>query len=523
MILIQSWQCIVRNVCRTVLIVWWLLGVSLKASGSGEVLLTPFSEGKRDKKHPAISFIREPEDLQVCVGDSASFPCRLAGTYGVPFWGINDGVYAYRDLPVGFEYKNGSLIIKKVKTSDHGTVIQCYWHVMASHIATLSVTESMDFGTAPSPMCAQQPAPDNFPVSSDQLEQLREQPGKFLTMKLNIPCGRFNQLILVNADTGFPDRLQKKNILILIDPSKGPVWLNMATLEQSDSDLALVGLPMELASTSSGAGSGLLPSGSDRTIVMIPVNQSQSAFSCFNKWVRCHFENLSFRQEEGQAPVEASPLIKLANNLDSVVKNCDFSGARTFIQQLNSKLSVVGSEFYVSSMHPAVVADQKTNICASSFYCDGQCNQAILLTPDADEGSSVRISTLFALNFPVAVDIASEENDAESFALVNIVDSEIVNNGSGASTAVQLYGNLDVSLERNNITGCVMILNPGEEECINVEENDSFFIQIENSEETPAQTESSEETPAQTESSGEPLHLMPAFIWCLFVAVSHRF
>ena len=81
-----------------------------------------------------------PEDVTVNEGDSASFPCFLNETNGVPFWQIGDFVCTIRDLPRRHYYSNWTLTITDVQLKDNGTTYQCLIYIISSKIAVLTVS-----------------------------------------------------------------------------------------------------------------------------------------------------------------------------------------------------------------------------------------------------------------------------------------------------------------------------------------------------------------------------------------------
>ena len=80
-----------------------------------------------------------PEDVTVVEGASASFPCFITGTAGVPFWDIGGSVRTVRNLPDRHYYSNFTLTVRDVELSDSGTKYQCLIHIVASHTAVLTV------------------------------------------------------------------------------------------------------------------------------------------------------------------------------------------------------------------------------------------------------------------------------------------------------------------------------------------------------------------------------------------------
>lgn len=86
-----------------------------------------------------ITIVNGPANVTVKEGDSASFPCLVTGTTGVPFWYIDDSVYTIRNLPSRHYYLNWTLTIMDVQLSDNGTEYRCSLYIVSSHTAVLTV------------------------------------------------------------------------------------------------------------------------------------------------------------------------------------------------------------------------------------------------------------------------------------------------------------------------------------------------------------------------------------------------
>ena len=80
-----------------------------------------------------------PENVTVVEGASASFPCIITGTAGVPIWCIVGSVYTIRDLPDRHYYSNFTLTVRDVELSDNGAEYQCFFHTLSSRTAVLTV------------------------------------------------------------------------------------------------------------------------------------------------------------------------------------------------------------------------------------------------------------------------------------------------------------------------------------------------------------------------------------------------
>lgn len=86
-----------------------------------------------------IEIARDPEDVTVNEGGSATFSCLVNGTTDVPFWYIGGSVHTIHDLPSRHSYWNWTLMVSDVQPSDNGTEYQCSLFIVSSRIAILSV------------------------------------------------------------------------------------------------------------------------------------------------------------------------------------------------------------------------------------------------------------------------------------------------------------------------------------------------------------------------------------------------
>ena len=74
-----------------------------------------------------ITFLSQPQNLTVGIGEDAFFPCTYSGTTTSPVWRIGDNTYTLRDLPVNHNFNNSGLIVAEVNSSNNGWAYSCHF------------------------------------------------------------------------------------------------------------------------------------------------------------------------------------------------------------------------------------------------------------------------------------------------------------------------------------------------------------------------------------------------------------
>ena len=408
-----------------------------------------------------ITLTAQPESQQVCVGGRAEFPCRFSGTTGVPYWFINDGVCTIRSLPnERYRYSGWALIIDPVIPSDDGTRVKCGLHVISSTEATLSVV-TYTFNTHRIYYSGNESSSEDFPVDLSDLSELRHSPGKLLPLNIKDFCGHsYKQVILINTetDTSFLTE-NSENILTLLDPSSGPIFLNNTVRRQSPGLLTWLGLPAS-ASSLNGTDDGWDPD-TGRVILNISPDLDFPVFLCGSSETRCHFENISFELSEEDE--RGSGVTLIDQNLGEVViENCGMEGAAVFVNQHAGTLSISNSHFLVSSDSPAIKGDGEVMVRNSDFECFGACIHAIDLEPYTPDCRWVRLVGLEVSDFPQAISIRSNHDGAGSRRVPIIIKELLIITDDMNATAITLSANLRVDFKKNNISGYGQVLNlPG--------------------------------------------------------------
>ena len=85
--------------------------------------------------------IREPEDIQVTVGETAYFNCVYTGSSDYPIWYINHAFYNRLGYPPRHSYNSDDQVLElsNSQLSDNGSTYQCGFLGLLSRIATLTV------------------------------------------------------------------------------------------------------------------------------------------------------------------------------------------------------------------------------------------------------------------------------------------------------------------------------------------------------------------------------------------------
>ena len=76
-----------------------------------------------------MTFILEPQDIEVVIGNNAFFPCTYNGTRRVPHWVMDKITYSVSALPPGFVYNSTGLLAFTVDMSMNATKYKCCFEV----------------------------------------------------------------------------------------------------------------------------------------------------------------------------------------------------------------------------------------------------------------------------------------------------------------------------------------------------------------------------------------------------------
>ena len=387
-----------------------------------------------------------------------------------PTWHFHGEAYRSVRLPSGFNYNFDedssehqlAVDIARTGVKDNFKVYSSVTRYLSggreeiytSPVMTIRLRQS-NFGT-PGQLneCSFPKASGEFVLGQDYIDQLRLAPGT-LNNGLTIGCDAFDQVILLNAETGFFPLTQNipGDLLVLIDGSSGPLVLSDTEIQVSKGiKFFLVGLPMDrdLSGSGSGAssGSGLAVSFPDfRPVIEFLSQKNLTWFSCDQ--ATCYFENLAFNLKN---PSPGSRLIQQQGGqltVQNSVIQSNLPMSDSMIRQLQGQLNLLNTTVYSSGQAAPVESDRRVTICNSHFICSGShCPLGLDLQPYSPKCPPVSVRFSSVSGFDNGISVRPVQSSGQ---VVPVTMEQVFLAGNGVGSGMKLGGQLDLSLSDMHI------------------------------------------------------------------------
>ena len=410
--------------------VWLLLVIAWTSSMAG----TP------------VIFQPRPATVEAYPGGKAEFPCGVLSNWlaSPPHWNINGREYRISELPSGYNYYGNPdrVIHRPVSMADDFRQIYCSYDVydldIQDYITYNSPTMTLrvvpfNFGSPGQTSSCSARTPDHFLIDNAIIDPLI--PGQIRKTSLRIRGITFDQVVLLNSDTGFTPLEQSVSgvILALVDGNTGPVEVSQITIDSSRK-LYVVGLPTEpddneLVSASGYQGSGSDPDNSTieahkgpawKPVVQFLPYLTQHGILC--RQSLCHFENLQFIHG-GLNPASALLKQQGKDGVLAIVNSVFYavSGAGHQILVQDGALQLYDSDLYTQGIIAPVQTNRQPSICNSHLTCTGStaCPLDLDLRPHSPSGKPVTGNHL-----SVATQAATYSGPTASFPSLVIFEPE---------------------------------------------------------------------------------------------------
>lgn len=359
------------------------------------LLLSAFTLADIVIRETTVILANQPESITACPGEEVLFKHRVISPerlkYAIPGWKINDCVHEITALPFTLgSYFNSStfeygLIIRHVlPVPDNAKVISVLYSLSLCESNPITLKVRMpNFGTpGQKENCAGWTPPGQFVLTEDIITPFR-QPGMLSNSSLTIGCDTFNQVILINGETGFmpladiiPDSL-----LVLVDGQSGPVSLiDLTIYVGEDKKLFIVGLPGAL--DESGSGFSAAYNGS-KPVIEVHSQSNTTFFHC--EQAQFYMENLFFHffgNHSGSHLLQQNSGILTIQNSELL---SDSRQSASIIRQQGGELRLLNTRITTPGPTAPVDSDQAVIICNSNFTCtSSNCLNQDMETTEAD-------------------------------------------------------------------------------------------------------------------------------------------